>query len=160
MIRRFFTVSVICILAVTLCACVAPSPPPADNNNPPSSDTSGAQESDSSSPSKPTSSESTPWPSGAAAQAIPQYTGGGSIAHTTDTAASDFIMITDVSKEEAMAYWDQAQAAGFTNITSKTEPTQFYDGFTYVADNGQGVSLSVTWAPGEPDTLTLLAIKA
>ena len=96
------------------------------------------------------------WPTGPAAQAIPVYTGG-TILHVTEHDKSDYIMIGNVTKDEAKAYWEEAQKAGFTNVTSKSE-SPFYDGFTYVALNDKGVSLSVTWAPGHPATMTLLSI--
>jgi len=82
------------------------------------------------------------WPIGTAAQAIPVYMGG-TILSITETPTSDFIMIGEVSKEEATAYWEEAVEAGFTNIVSKSE-SAFYDGFTYVANNGQRITLSLT----------------
>ena len=100
--------------------------------------------------------EGSDWPTGAAASAIPVFHGG-TIMHVTEHHHSDFIMIAGVSKDEAKNYWQTAHDAGFTNIVSKSE-NQYYDGFTYVATNEAGISLSVTWSPGHPSTMTLLAI--
>ena len=121
------------VLGMTLCTCA------------------GASDGDSASP-----AERTDWPKGSAAQAIPIYMGG-TILHVTEYAGNDFIIIGNVSKEEAKVYWEEARQAGFTSVVSESE-NAFYDGFTYVATNGQGVSLSVTWSPGMPDTMTILAI--
>ena len=104
----------------------------------------------------PTEKERDGWPKGSATQAIPIYMGG-TLLHVTETAVSSFILIGDVSKDEAKAYWDEAQQDGFTHIVTKSE-NAFYDGFTYVATNEQGISLSLTWSPGIPATMTILAI--
>ncbi len=137
-----------CVLMMTLGACSSSASDKGSSGS--QSNNSGSQGTN-----QPISAQ---WPTGTVAQKIPKYAGGGTIANVTENASSDFIMISGASKDDALAYWNQAQQAGFTNVTSKTEPSQYYEGFTYVATNGQGVSLSVTWAPGNPSTLSILAI--
>lgn len=99
------------------------------------------------------------WPSdNSLAQKIPVCSTG-TVMNTTAETHSLFIMINDVSREESIAYWDQAQLDGYTDIVSKSD-TDSTGGFTYVASNSEKISLSVTWAPGAgKGTLSLLAIQ-
>ncbi|MDO4545418.1 MAG: hypothetical protein Q4C25_04610 [Bacillota bacterium] len=99
------------------------------------------------------------WPSdNSIAQKIPVCTSG-SIMDITEETHSIFIMVGDVSRDASIAYWEQAQSDGYTNVTSESD-TPVTGGFTYVASNDENISLSVTWSPGSGEgTLSVLAIQ-
>lgn len=78
---------------------------------------------------------------------------------TTEETHSIFIMVDNVSRDDALAYWNNAQAAGYDNITSQSD-TAATGGFTYVASGDNNISLSVTWSPSANEgCLSLLAIQ-
>ena len=99
------------------------------------------------------------WPfDNALVQSIPECTTG-SIMSTTEETHSIFIMVDNVSRDDALAYWNNAQAAGYDDITSQSD-TAATGGFTYVASSDNNISLSVTWSPSANEgCLSLLAIQ-
>ena len=95
------------------------------------------------------------WPSSDIASLVPELNIG-KVVHQTNTSTSEYITVIDVTSDQAETYWAEVQNAGFSHIVSETKSTQYYKGFTYVAANDDGVTFSLTWAPGSPSTMTIL----